>query len=97
MRVTWAPRARDDLEDILRYIAQDDVAAAFRQTRRIESAVENLARHPAMGRGGRKPGWRELVVAATPYVVMCRVLDDGVEITAVVHGARAWPPDGGAA
>lgn len=93
MKLVWAPGAQADLESILRYVGQDDIDAAFRQTDRIEGAVENLRRHPFMGRAGRKAGSRELVVAGTPYIVMYLVLDQRVEITAVVHGAQQWPPE----
>jgi toxin ParE1/3/4 len=58
---------------------------------RIVEAIETLCDHPHLGRPGRVAGTRELVIAETPYVVPYRVVDDGVEILAVIHGARRWP------
>jgi toxin ParE1/3/4 len=46
---------------------------------------------PEIGRAGRVPGMRELVVSGTPYIAPYRVRDDAVEIIAVLHGARRWP------
>jgi toxin ParE1/3/4 len=44
-----------------------------------------------MGRPGRVPGTRELVVSDTPFILPYRVRDSAVEILAVFHGARQWP------
>ncbi len=44
-----------------------------------------------MGRLGRIPGTRELVVAETAFIVPYRVRDATVEILAVFHGSRQWP------
>ena len=47
-------------------------------------------RVPAMGRPGRVPGTRELVVHEN-YVVPYRVKDDVVQIIRIQHVARLWP------
>jgi len=58
----------------------------------IQEAVARLAEYPAMGRSGRVPGTRELVVVGTPYIIPYRVRGDRVEILRVFHAARKWPP-----
>jgi toxin ParE1/3/4 len=58
---------------------------------RIATSVERLATHPALGRTGRVPGTRELVVSGTPHLVAYRVRGETVEILRVFHGARKWP------
>jgi toxin ParE1/3/4 len=73
-------------------MAQDDPAAAARVLARIHSAVERLAKHPGMGRAGRVPLTRELVISGTPFVAVYRVRAD-VEIIRVLHGAQSWPRD----
>jgi toxin ParE1/3/4 len=65
--------------------------AAARMVERIASAVDQLARYPALGRPGRVPGTRELVISGTPYIVPYRVRRDVVEILRVFHAARKWP------
>jgi toxin ParE1/3/4 len=44
-----------------------------------------------MGRPGRVPGTRELVVAGTPYIVAYRVTASRVDVLAIIHAARRWP------
>lgn len=89
MTSRWTRPALADLDAQLEWIAQFDLDAAIRTAERIEEAVSHLAAHPAMGRRGRVPGTRELVVSGTPYVVPYRVRDDVVEILALFHASRA--------
>ncbi|HWE63844.1 MAG TPA: type II toxin-antitoxin system RelE/ParE family toxin [Chloroflexota bacterium] len=85
------PQARSDLRDVIIYIAQDNPDAAERIEDRIIQATRRLISHPEMGRPGRVPGTRELVVASTPYVVPYRIRGERVELLAVIHTARQWP------
>jgi addiction module RelE/StbE family toxin len=75
------------------FIARDNPDAADRVLSRIEEAVAHLAEYPAMGRAGRVPGTRELVIPDTPYVVPYRVREKTVEILRVFHAARRWPTE----
>lgn len=92
MRVRWLRTALRNLEQAAAHIARDDPAASIRVVGRIREAVDHLARHPWLGRPGRVPGTRELVVAGTPYLVPYRVQEDEVLILRVLHGAQRWPP-----
>jgi toxin ParE1/3/4 len=59
---------------------------------RILQSVENLLPdNPHMGRHGRVPGTRELVIPRTPYIVPYRLLDEAIQILRVYHGSRRWP------
>ena len=60
---------------------------------RIEEAVAHLAEHPALGRAGRVPGTRELVISDTHYIIPYRVRRNAVEILRVFHSARRWPTE----
>jgi toxin ParE1/3/4 len=91
VRVRWLKRALKNLDDEAAYIARDDLPAAARMVERIASAVDQLASHPALGRPGRVPGTRELVISGTPYIVPYRIRGDAVEVLRVFHGARKWP------
>jgi toxin ParE1/3/4 len=73
------------------YIAKDNPAAARRIALRIVEAVEQLPDNPHVGRPGRVPGTRELVIVRTPYIVPYRVHRNALEILRVYHGARRWP------
>ena len=57
----------------------------------IKNAVSLLSDQPGIGRVGRVPGTRELVVDKTPYVLPYRVLDNDIEILRVLHTSRRWP------
>jgi addiction module RelE/StbE family toxin len=91
VRVRWLRRALQNLDEEAEYIARDDPDAAAQMVDRIATSVERLATHPALGRTGRIPGTRELMVSGTPYVVPYRVRGETVEILRVFHGARKWP------
>lgn len=91
MRVRWLRTALANLDAEAEYIARDNPAAAARVVEAITEAVERLRQHPAMGRSGRIPGTRELVVSDTPYIVPYRVRENEVEILRIFHAARRWP------
>jgi toxin ParE1/3/4 len=92
MRIVWSPEAIGDLLALRAHIAEDDPAAARRVAERIVSSVETLlADNPAIGRPGRVPGTRELVVTRTPYIVPYRVKGTTIQVLRVYNGARRWP------
>ena len=92
MIIVWSQRAADDLASLRTYIAEDDPAAAQRVVLHILHSVEDLlAGQPQMGRPGRVPGTRELVVPRTPYIVPYYIRDNRIQVLRVYHGARRWP------
>ena len=92
MTPVWSPEAIDDLSALRAYIEQDDSAAAQRVALHIVTSVETLlANNPEMGRPGRVPGTRELVIPRTPFVVPYRVVANTIQVLRIFHGARRWP------
>jgi plasmid stabilization system protein ParE len=91
MRVRWLRTALRNLDDEASFIAADDPDAARAVVRRVLDAVALLATQPALGRPGRVPGTRELVVRQMRYVIPYRVRADVVEILRVFHAARRPP------
>src|SRR5438094_2744586 len=91
VEVRWLRTALANLDAEAEYVARDNARAALRLVERIYEAVEQLKQYPSLGRVGRVPGTRELVVPHTPYLVPYRVREDVVEILRVLHGARRWP------
>ena len=92
MTVDWTERATRDLRAAYDYWAeQESERAASRMLQVIFSAVEILERFPEVGRCGRIPGTRELVISPTPFLIAYRVRPNSVEILALLHGARKWP------
>lgn len=92
MNIIWSPEAIQDLISLRAYIAEESPAGARRIALRILHDVEHLLPdNPHMGRPGRMPGTRELVVPQTPYIVPYRVQREVIQILRVYHGARRWP------
>jgi addiction module RelE/StbE family toxin len=91
MRVRWLRRALRGLDDEASYIAADSPAAAQLVVQRVLEAVAKLPEHPGMGRPGRVPGTRELVVVNTRYIVPYRVRGQTIEILRVFHTSRRLP------
>ena len=92
MKPVWSPEAIDDLVALRAYIADDDNAAAQRIALCIIDTVEKLLSENAdIGRPGRVPGARELVIAKTPFIVPYRLQGEVLQILRVLHGARRWP------
>lgn len=91
MKVLWLREALRNLDSEAIYIAEDDPEAGRRTIRRIRQAVARLKSHPEIGRAGRVPGTRELVVSGTPYIIPYRVRKQCVEVLRVFHRARRWP------
>ena len=89
MTIRWTPTGLRDLQSLHAYIADDKPDAATAMVDRIVSAIDELLRHPGLGRKGRVAGTRELIVA--PYVVAYRSWKTEIEVLAVIHGARRWP------
>lgn len=91
MRIKWLRRAARSLAAEADFIANDNPIAADRVVARVRATVDHLLDHPAMGRAGRVPNTRELVVSDTLYIIAYRVRGDVLEVIHVLHAARRWP------
>jgi toxin ParE1/3/4 len=90
-KIRWLEIALQDLDESADYIARYNLTAAQKLVRRIEKAVPTLSDNPEMGRPGRVPGTRELVITGTSYIVAYRLKDNEIQILRILHGARKWP------
>jgi len=91
MKVLWFKRAIWDLISAKDYIAQDNPQAAQQIVQRIKDKVSLLSKQPGIGRPGRIPNTKELVIDKTPYILPYRVRDNKIEILRVLHASRRWP------
>ena len=92
MNILWSPEAIEDLTSLRAHIAQDDpVAARGVALHFIHNFEQLLPDNPQMGRPGRVPGTRELVIPKTPFIVPYRLHRNAIQIMRVYHGARRWP------
>jgi toxin ParE1/3/4 len=93
--VVWLKSGVRTRDNQLDYIAEDNPLAALRIEAAIDRHAGLLAQNPEIGRVGRVPTTRELVVARTPFILIYRVRSKRVEILNVLHGAQRWPPESG--
>jgi toxin ParE1/3/4 len=87
----WTDGALAELLEAVAFIARDNPDAAIRVAERVRRSAGQLQGLPFLGKPGRRPGTRELTVAATPYTIVYSVTGEEVLILSVWHGARAWP------
>jgi len=87
-RIQRTPRADQDLEELWFFIAQDDPAAADRWLDTLEEKIGLLADNPLIG-PARPDIARELRYHPVGnHLLLYRVIQGGIEIVRVVHGAR---------
>jgi len=91
MRVRWLRKALRNLDEGATYIEVDDPATARLVVQRVLEAVAQLADQPGLGRPGRVPNTRELVVLNTRYIIPYRVRAGVIEILRVFHTSRRPP------
>lgn len=93
MRIEWLREAGQDLIEIRRYIAEDHPGAAVQVAKRILDTITYLRDHSGIGRAGRIPGTRELVIPGLPYIVPYRVKGEAIEILGILHTSQEWPKE----
>ena len=93
-KLIWSPAARDDLHDIVVFIARDDSDRAMSFGYELISEIDRLQAFPALGRV--VPEYRNDVIREIifrPYRIVYRVHHDlkVCEIARVWHSARGIP------
>ena len=89
MTVRFTPRARDDLRDILGYIAKENPAAAERVARAIFDTTALITVRPHLGiRNAKAPELRSRLVTRYPYRIHYFVENTDVWIVHIRHSAR---------
>jgi toxin ParE1/3/4 len=92
VKIEWTDEATRQLDQAHDYIAlSNSEEVAERVTMQIVTTIQQLASFPMLGRSGRAPGTRELVVSNTPFIAAYTFDHDRIEILAIYHGARQWP------
>lgn len=90
-QVLTTPAAEEARIEIWLHIAQDNPAAADRQLERIDDKCELYAQQPEMGDARPDLGRDVRCFPVGNYVVIYRLLEDGILVLLVVHGARDIP------
>ncbi len=87
--VRFARAAEADLDEIWRYIAERNRAAAATLVRRIELSLKRLAENPLLGESWdhRVAGLKRFSLVGN-YVAYFLPQVNGIEVARIVHGAR---------
>lgn len=88
MKLVFFRRARDDLDEILAYIAQENPEAAERTVLRIQKKTNLLLQFPDLGGPGLLPQTREFSVPGMPYLIPYRIKGSEIQILRIYHHAR---------
>ncbi len=91
MNIKYLPDALNDLENVFKYVYQDNVNQAVNTILQIQDAIDYLKDNPSIGRIGIVAGTRELVLLKLPFTIPYRVREGTIEILAVMHQSRRWP------
>lgn len=91
MQVKWLRKAALNLDDAHDYLAKDNPRVAQEFAFEVCRLVNLLVDQPAMGRPGRVPGTRELVVQPYSFIVPYRVKGDEIHILRVFHTRLRLP------
>ena len=97
VRLTWSPRAKQDLKDIYAYIAADDPKAAKRFVAKLRDWAGRLVEQPEIGRivpGFDSPELRERILDS--YHIVYQRQSRKVQIITIWHSAqnkRSIPKD----
>jgi toxin ParE1/3/4 len=92
MKVNWTAAARAQLRDIHTYLARSSPRYAIKMVDRLTRRSIQIATFPRSGRvvpEANDVNVREVLEG--PYRIIYHVLDDEVDVIAVVHSARQWP------
>ena len=89
-RAQWTPQAETDLDEILFTIAVEDgrPLVAEKLADEIHEKAEQYARQPLMGTARPDIDEAIRIFSHTRYVVLYIPIDDGIEVQAIIDGAR---------
>jgi len=86
-KIVWTSIALESLREIIKFIEQENPAAAQREAGRIKRSILRLKAFPGSGKAFLPiPGIREIIV--TPYRIFYEIMGKNVVIHRVIHGKR---------
>ncbi len=91
LKIQLTKSADADLKQAHDFIARDNVPAAEKTIFYILGAIDYLPKHPNIGRTGRVPHTRELVVSRTPFIIIYKIHSSTIFVLRILHAARKWP------
>lgn len=90
MRLLWSPQSVEDRKQIFAFIFEHNTDAAEAMDALFEAQAQRLLTYPEIGKIGRVPCTRELVIHKH-YVLVYTCDDNTVGILTLLHTARQYP------
>lgn len=90
MNLVWSPQSVEDRKQIYAFIFECDRAAADEMDNLFDRQANHLLSFPEMGKPGRVPGTRELIVHKH-YLLVYTYVFDAINIVTVLHTSRQYP------
>ena len=94
VKVSFAPRARNDLAEIHSWLAERSATAATSVIAAIRTTANLIGEYPRIGRETNIDRVKLLPVVRYPYLVYYTLEPDEVVVIHVRHGARSEPEPG---
>jgi toxin ParE1/3/4 len=91
MQIRWTRKALNNLETAVNYIASDSPGNAQKVAQKIWDSIQLLRQQPGMGRPGRVPGTRELIISDLPFIVPYAEHKGEIVILRIIHASMKWP------
>ncbi len=91
-KVLWTHTAKNDLEEIIEYIAQDSLETAIKKYEEIKATAKKLSIFPEQGRiipelaEQNIVKYRELIIS--PWRLMYKIEKEAIYIMAIIDGRR---------
>lgn len=90
--LSWSPTSRRDIARIAAWLSTIDTEIARTTIRSIRESGWRLREFPLSGPAAGTAGFRKLIVGGTPYLLVYRVREGGIEIIRVRHAREDWAP-----
>lgn len=92
MEIRWAKEAVSDLDNIQKYIADDDANIAVEIIFYILDKIEFwLPKYKHLGHAGRVLGTRELILSQYPYIIVYTVKNNCLYVVRILHSLMKYP------
>ena len=91
MRVRWTRQALKNLETAVHYISTDSPGNDQKVAQKIWDSIQLLQQQPGMGRPGRIPGTRELIISDLPFIAPYAEHKGEIVILRIIHTSMKWP------
>jgi toxin ParE1/3/4 len=90
MRIRWTRQALSNLDAAI-HLAADNPGNAQQVARKVWDSIQLLRQQPGMGRPGRVPETRELIIADLPFIVPYAEHNGEIVILRIMHTSMKWP------